>query len=108
VLATEPIARKIAVLGEMGELGGDSPAMHASLADAVTDAGVGLAILVGGGMKALANALEGRCNFVHVADAAAAQRQLIAVIQPDDVVLIKGSKFVGLSAMVAALAGRKA
>ncbi len=108
VLAAEPIARKIAVLGEMGELGGDSPAMHASLADAVTDAGVGLAILVGGGMEALANALEGRCNFVHVADAAAAQRQLIAAIQPDDVVLIKGSKFVGLSAMVAALAGRKA
>ncbi|OYY91079.1 MAG: UDP-N-acetylmuramoylalanyl-D-glutamyl-2, 6-diaminopimelate--D-alanyl-D-alanine ligase [Sphingomonas sp. 28-66-16] len=108
VLASEPARRRIAVLGAMGELGPDSATLHAGLAAPVADAGVDLAILVGEGMRPLANALEGRVEIVHVPDAASAQARLRAMIAAQDVVLVKGSNFVGLSAVVAALAGGKA
>jgi len=62
--------------------------------------------LVGEEMKALAKALEGRIDFVHVPDAAAARDRLLAELAPGDAVLIKGSNGIGLGAVVAALAGK--
>ncbi|MES2097766.1 MAG: UDP-N-acetylmuramoyl-tripeptide--D-alanyl-D-alanine ligase [Pseudomonadota bacterium] len=106
VLGAEAATRKIAVLGEMRELGDKSRDYHAALAGPVRDAGVELAILVGESMAALAEALEGHIEFVHVPDAAAARDRLLAVLAPGDAVLIKGSNGVGLSAVVAALAGK--
>jgi UDP-N-acetylmuramoyl-tripeptide--D-alanyl-D-alanine ligase len=105
VLANEP-GRKIAVLGEMRELGEHSDAFHAGLAEPIEAAGVGYAILVGEAMGALANALEGRLDFVHVPDAATARDRLTAVLAPGDAVLVKGSNGVRLSGVVAALAER--
>jgi UDP-N-acetylmuramoyl-tripeptide--D-alanyl-D-alanine ligase len=105
VLANEP-GRKIAVLGEMRELGEHSDAFHAELAEPIAAAGVGYAILVGDAMGALANALEGRVDFVHVPDAATARDRLEAVLAPGDAVLVKGSNGVRLSGVVAALAER--
>ena len=107
VLSHEP-GRKIAVLGEMRELGDHADAFHAELAEPIAAAGVDYAILVGEGMTPLANALEGRLDFVHVPDAAAAREQLEAVIAPGDAVLIKGSNGVRLATVVAALAERAA
>ena len=104
VLAAEKATRRIAVLGEMRELGEKSDAYHAALADPVAAAGVERVILVGEAMTALANALEGRVDFVHVADAAAARTSLSAVLAPGDAVLIKGSNGVGLASVVAGLA----
>lgn len=105
VLASEP-GRKIAVLGEMRELGAHSDAFHAGLAEPIAAAGVAHAILVGEAMGALANALEGRVDFVHVPDAATARERLNAVLAPGDAVLVKGSNGVRLSTVVAALAER--
>ncbi len=107
VLAAERAKRKLAVLGEMRELGEKSDVYHAALAGPILDAGVERVILVGEAMAALANALEGRVDFVHVADAAAARDRLRAILAPGDAVLIKGSNGVGLSAVVAALASGK-
>lgn len=106
VLAREA-GRRIAVLGEMRELGDDSAAYHAALAGPIDEAGVSRAILVGPGMAALARALEGRVDFVHVPDAAAARDRLMAMIAPGDAVLVKGSNAVGLSGIVAALVRAK-
>jgi UDP-N-acetylmuramoyl-tripeptide--D-alanyl-D-alanine ligase len=103
VLAAEP-GRKLAVLGEMRELGEKSDAYHAALAEPVIDAGVERVILVGEAMRPLANALEGRVDFVHVIDAAAARASLSAMLAPGDAVLIKGSNGVGLASVVAGLA----
>jgi len=108
VLGAEAAVRRIAVLGQMGELGADSPALHAGLAEPVLGAGVDYAILVGDGMAALANALEGRLDFVHVPDASAARAALIAELANGDAVLVKGSNSVGLATVVAALSGGKA
>ena len=105
VLAAEPSTRKLAVLGEMRELGERSGAYHSALAGPILEAGVERVILVGEAMAALANALEGRIDFVHVADAAAARDRLRAILAPGDAVLIKGSNGVGLAAVVASLAG---
>lgn len=106
VLAATPATRRIAVLGEMRELGEQSGDFHADLAEPVLAAGVEAVLLVGEGMTPLAAALEGRVELVHVPDAAAARASLEAMLRAGDAVLIKGSNGVGLSRVVAALAGR--
>lgn len=106
VLAREP-GRHVALLGEMRELGAGSAGYHAALAEPMMAARVERAILVGEAMAPLASALEGRVDFVHVADAAAAGRALRDVLAPGDAVLVKGSNGVGLSRVVADLAGGK-
>ncbi len=98
--------RKLAVLGEMRELGDKSDDYHAGLAGPVRDAGVETVILVGEAMKPLAEALEGQVEIMHVPDAATARDRLTATLRAGDAVLIKGSNGVGLSAVVAALAGK--
>ncbi len=105
VLSQEP-GRRIAVLGEMRELGDRSADYHAALAGPIDEAGLSQAILVGPAMAALAHALEGRVDLVHVADAAAARDRLMALIAPGDAVLVKGSNAIGLAAVVAALVRR--
>ncbi|MET3825678.1 UDP-N-acetylmuramoyl-tripeptide--D-alanyl-D-alanine ligase [Sphingomonas sp. PvP055] len=105
VLAAEKGVRRIVMLGEMRELGDDSDAYHAALAEPILAAGVEAGILVGERIAPLANALEGRGDFVHVADAAAARAALSAMMGAGDAVLIKGSNGVGLAAVVASLRG---
>lgn len=105
VLAAEKGVRRIVVLGEMRELGDDSDSYHAALAEPIRAAGVEAGILVGERIVPLANALEGKGNFVHVADAAAARVALTEMLGAGDAVLIKGSNGVGLAAVVASLRG---
>jgi UDP-N-acetylmuramoyl-tripeptide--D-alanyl-D-alanine ligase len=103
VLGDEPAARHIAVLGEMRELGSESDALHASIAEPLLAANVAFALLVGSAMTPLAKALEGKVELRHVADAAAAIDILPSFIAADDAILVKGSNGVGLSALVTAL-----
>ncbi len=103
VLAAERAARKIVVLGEMRELGAGSDAYHAALAEPILAAGVAGGIVVGERARPLANALEGKGDFVHVADAAAARVSLSGMLAAGDALLIKGSNGVGLAALVASL-----
>jgi UDP-N-acetylmuramoyl-tripeptide--D-alanyl-D-alanine ligase len=103
VLAKADGARKIVVLGEMRELGHESDAMHAALADPIVEAGAEIALLVGDRMSPLAKALEGRINVRHCANADAAIDALNGHITNGDALLIKGSNAVGLSRVVAAL-----
>ncbi len=106
VLGAAP-GRRIAVIGEMRELGEKSDDYHAALAGPVRDAGVAQVILVGERTRALAEALEGSVEIVNAPDAGAARERLVAMLAPGDVVLVKGSNGVGLSAVVAGLAGGK-
>jgi UDP-N-acetylmuramoyl-tripeptide--D-alanyl-D-alanine ligase len=97
--------RKVAILGAMRELGPQEAELHAALAQPITEAGVDLALLVGTEMKPLAEALEGKVEFVHVADAASAADRAQHLIAPGDAILVKGSNSVGLAGVVDALAG---
>ncbi|MGN6619930.1 MAG: UDP-N-acetylmuramoyl-tripeptide--D-alanyl-D-alanine ligase [Sphingomonas sp.] len=107
VFGEEQARRKIAVLGDMYELGEGSSAFHQGLAEPVRASGAQMVILVGEAMGALANALEGTVDFVHVPDAMTARDRLKAMLAPGDAVLIKGSNGVGLATVVAGLAGGK-
>jgi UDP-N-acetylmuramoyl-tripeptide--D-alanyl-D-alanine ligase len=97
--------RRIAILGAMRELGPTEAAQHEALAEPIAAAGVDFALLVGSEMAPLAAALEGRIDFAHVADAAAAVARASDLIAPGDVLLVKGSNSVGLARVVDALAG---
>ncbi len=105
VLGATPATRRIAVLGAMRELGSESEALHAGLADAVLAANVDYALLVGSGIEPLAKALEGKLNFAHWATADAARGSLQKILAPGDVILIKGSNAIGLGQIVTALTG---
>ncbi|TPG38980.1 UDP-N-acetylmuramoyl-tripeptide--D-alanyl-D-alanine ligase [Sphingomonas koreensis] len=107
VFGEEQAVRKIAVLGDMYELGEGSRSFHEGLAEPVKASGAQLVILVGEAMGALANALEGAVDFVHVPDAATARNRLKAMLAPGDAVLIKGSNGVGLASVVAGLSSGK-
>lgn len=100
--------RRIAVLGEMLELGPDAPALHAALAGPLTDAGVSTVIGVGKGMGALLEALPSQVEAVHAADWSAGAEQLDALARKGDVVLIKGSNASGVHRIAAALKSARA
>ncbi len=105
VLGNSDSTRKIAVLGAMRELGADSDALHAALADPIVAAGVDFALLVGSGIEPLVAALEGKVKTVHCASAGAAHDLLEKLIAPGDAILIKGSNAIGLGQIVVALTG---
>ncbi|PZU10684.1 UDP-N-acetylmuramoyl-tripeptide--D-alanyl-D-alanine ligase [Sphingomonas sp.] len=105
VLGQEKAARRIAILGSMRELGPAEAREHAALADPIAAANVDFALLVGSEMAPLADALEGRIDFAHVADAAAAATTARGLIGVGDAILVKGSNSVGLARVVSALAG---
>jgi len=107
VLAQEP-GRHLAVLGEMRELGDASADYHAALAEPILAARVETALLVGEAMAPLAKALEGQAQVMHVPDAATALGLLKDLARAGDAVLVKGSNGVGLSRVVAGLAGSHA
>jgi UDP-N-acetylmuramoyl-tripeptide--D-alanyl-D-alanine ligase len=108
VLGATPAKRRVAVLGAMRELGSESDALHAGLAESVLAANVDYALLVGSGIEPLAKALEGKLNFAHWATADAARGSLQKIIAPGDVILIKGSNAIGLGQIVTALTGLQA
>jgi UDP-N-acetylmuramoyl-tripeptide--D-alanyl-D-alanine ligase len=80
--------RRVAVLGDMRELGPEGPAYHEEIAALVRQLGIERVIAVG----ELARAYGGEW----VATAAEAAERLRAELRPGDVVLVKGSLAVGL------------
>ncbi len=99
------VARRIAVLGPMRELGAEADAMHAALAPAVIAAKVDQMILVGGDMRPLEDALDGDV-IVDRAEAADDAAQILArIVEPGDVVLVKASNSIGLARLVERMAG---
>ena len=102
------VQRRIAVLGPMRELGGQSEALHAALAPAVTAAKVDRLILIGEEMLALEEALAGTIPVDRAADSDAATALLQMIIAPGDAVLVKASNSVGLARLVERVAGGQA
>ncbi|WP_439532946.1 UDP-N-acetylmuramoyl-tripeptide--D-alanyl-D-alanine ligase [Polymorphobacter sp.] len=107
--ATTPAGRgrRLAILGDMRELGTHSAQFHTDLAPIVQDSGLSALILVGNEMKALASALGRRLEVRHVADADAALQEIDALLAADDVLLIKGSNSLKLGGIVSALTDRQ-
>jgi poly-gamma-glutamate capsule biosynthesis protein CapA/YwtB (metallophosphatase superfamily) len=87
-----PGGRFIAILGEIHELGRNSPAIHASLAKDVLDAGVDLVYTIGDNMLRLRNALPKKKCGIHSSDPEFLVNAVLKDIKPGDVVFIKGSR----------------
>ena len=101
VLATQPAARRIAVLGDMLELGDDAPAMHAGLAPDA--AAADLVFACGPEMRRMFDALPPAKRGAHAADSAALAPIVAEAVRPGDVILVKGSLGSRMAAIVRAL-----
>jgi UDP-N-acetylmuramoyl-tripeptide--D-alanyl-D-alanine ligase len=96
--------RRVAVLGEMKELGTHAESEHLALGDAIAAAGIALAIGCGGLIsRALERAAALGVTCVATASTAEATREAVARVRPSDAVLVKGSRSVGAERAVAAL-----
>jgi UDP-N-acetylmuramoyl-tripeptide--D-alanyl-D-alanine ligase len=102
VLRLQPAARRVAVLGDMLELGESGPALHAGLAQDVQDA-ADLVFACGPLMRGLFDALPATRRGAHAADAAALAPLVCAALRPGDAVLVKGSLGIGMKRIVASL-----
>lgn len=88
--------RKIAVLGDMLELGPETEREHAGLAEAIRQADVHIVVTVGKHMRALHERLlaEGfaRKQVLWMPDPMSAVEPLLKMVREDDLILIKGSQ----------------
>ena len=94
------VARRIAVLGPMRELGDQSEELHVGLLEAIIAARVDRLILIGEEMATLAAALTWRGGVERAATADDAGQLLFADLRAGDAVLVKASNAVGLARLV--------
>jgi len=101
----EDVARRIAVLGPMRELGEQSEQLHAGLAPAVIDGHVDRLILIGEEMRPLAESVVGKVGLDLVFTVDEAAEALQSMLRSGDAVLVKASNSVGLARLVEQVAG---
>jgi UDP-N-acetylmuramoyl-tripeptide--D-alanyl-D-alanine ligase len=90
-IVPRPGGRRIAVLGDMLELGDAASRLHAELAQPVLSADVDLVFTVGREMEHLDRALPSTRRGGHAATSAELVPALLAALRPGDVVMVKGS-----------------
>ena len=101
-LAATAADRRIAVLGDMLELGPDERRFHADVGHAAAERGIDVLIAVGPRSAAMADAFAGESHLV--ADAAEAAALAADLLAPGDAVLVKASRGVGLEVVAETLA----
>jgi UDP-N-acetylmuramoyl-tripeptide--D-alanyl-D-alanine ligase len=106
-LARTATGRRVAVLGDMLELGAvEQRRYHRELGEQAQQAGVELLITVGE-LAGIAAETYGAGEHLHAADAAAAAELLGERLRSGDTILVKGSRGVALERVAQALAGRR-
>jgi len=105
-------SRRLAVLGSMGELGQHAVELHRAVGEFAATQNVETIIAVGPHAEAYAaGALAGGMNpqqIVNSLDASEATAALKSIMREGDIVLVKGSHFMGLEGLVAAISGKGA
>lgn len=108
-MATVPRAdfpRRIAVLGDMLELGEAASNLHRGLKEAVDAAGIDLVFACGPMMKLLFDNLKSAQHGAWTQDAAQLAPRLLDAVQAGDVVMIKGSLASGMGPLAEAVRTR--
>jgi UDP-N-acetylmuramoyl-tripeptide--D-alanyl-D-alanine ligase len=101
-----PLGRRIAVLGDMLELGPRGAELHRELAMAVLAHDVDLVFCCGPLMRAFWEALPSRRKGGYAETSAALESQVLAAVQPGDAVMVKGSLGSRMAPIVKALQSR--
>ncbi len=102
-LPRQKFPRRIAVLGDMLELGADAPGLHAGLKDAVEDAGVDVIFACGPHMKGLYDALPKSKRGGYAQTSSLLQPAVLSELRGGDAVMVKASNGTRLGAVVEAL-----
>ncbi len=84
--------RRIAVLGDMLELGPESERFHVELAENIVSAGIDLAYLSGSNMAHLYEALPQHLRGGHAPDSTGLLPIVAGALRAGDIVLVKGSR----------------
>jgi len=95
--------RRIAVLGDMLELGVDAPELHTGLKDAVEDAGIDVVFACGPHMKGLYDALPKSKRGGYAQTSSSLQPVLLSELRGGDAIIVKASNGTRLGAVVEAL-----
>jgi UDP-N-acetylmuramoyl-tripeptide--D-alanyl-D-alanine ligase len=98
-----PGGRRIAILGDMREMGPTSPRLHAELANPLVAAGVDLVLTCGPLMNELQAALPRAKRGAHATDSQSLIPAVLASVRPGDVVLVKGSLGTRMAPIIEAL-----
>ncbi|TVR98749.1 MAG: UDP-N-acetylmuramoylalanyl-D-glutamyl-2,6-diaminopimelate--D-alanyl-D-alanine ligase [Rhodospirillales bacterium] len=98
-----PSGRRIAVLGDMLELGAEAPALHAALVTPLRDHGIDCVFTAGPLMAHLHDALPTAMRGGHADSAEALAPQVLASVRGGDVVAVKGSAGSRMGVVVRAL-----
>jgi UDP-N-acetylmuramoyl-tripeptide--D-alanyl-D-alanine ligase len=101
-LAASASGRRVAVLGDMLELGPDEDRFHAEIGVHARESGVDLLVAVG---PRAAHFADGYGEVIALPDARAAAAAVPDLLAAGDTVLLKGSRGVGLEVVARALAG---
>jgi UDP-N-acetylmuramoyl-tripeptide--D-alanyl-D-alanine ligase len=101
-------SRKIAVLGDMLEMGEGGITHHAGLAQPIEANKVDLVFASGSQMKALWDALPVSRRGAYAENSAALAPKLMAAVKEGDTVLVKGSNGAKMSVIIEALKGKAA
>jgi UDP-N-acetylmuramoyl-tripeptide--D-alanyl-D-alanine ligase len=105
-LARTARARRVAVLGDMLELGPESPRLHREIGLYAAEQGLDVLVTVGPLAAEMRREFEGESYAV--ADAGAAAELLRRLLAASDTVLVKGSRGVGLERVAEALGAAQA
>ncbi len=103
--ALAPGSRRIAVLGDMLELGPQSAAMHESLAESLEANCIGLVYACGPNMRRLYERLPAAMRGAHAKDSAELEKIVLASVRAGDAVTVKGSLGSKMGRIVEALRG---
>jgi UDP-N-acetylmuramoyl-tripeptide--D-alanyl-D-alanine ligase len=101
-LATQS-GRRVAILGDMLELGSGELEAHREIGEYAASTGVDVLLAVGPRSEEMARAYGASAR--HVADAAAAAALAPELVHPGDVILVKASRGIALEAVAQALQG---
>ncbi len=102
----ETAGRRIAVLGDMMELGTDAPALHRDLAAAIEEHGIDLVLTAGPLMQELFEALPASRRAAARPSSAELVDPLLDLLRPGDAVVVKGSNSTRMGRIVEALKAR--